>query len=188
MAPPALSMPQVAPAFGEVRLRAYEARDVAMVMDLSSDPYVPLIGTLPAHAGDAEALAFVERQQERLETGQGYAFCAADRVTDEAVGGAGLWLGSIAEGRASAGYGIAPRFRGRGLARQALTALTRFAWSIPGLHRVELYIEPWNIASVRTAEGAGYEREGLLRSHQEIGGERVDMLLHAAVRPRPGPR
>ncbi|MEU6643216.1 GNAT family protein [Saccharomonospora sp. NPDC046836] len=72
--------------------------------------------------------------------------------------------------------------RGRGVAGHGLAALTRFAWSIPALHRIELYIEPWNGASVRTAERAGYEREGFLRSHQEIGGERVDMLLYAAIR------
>jgi hypothetical protein len=28
----------------------------------------------------------------------------------------------------------------------------------------------------------GYECEGLLRNHQEIGGKRVDMLLYAAIR------
>ena len=50
------------------------------------------------------------------------------------------------------------------------------------LHRLELYIEPWNLASIRTAERAGYEREGLLRSHQEIAGERCDMVLYAAIR------
>jgi RimJ/RimL family protein N-acetyltransferase len=38
------------------------------------------------------------------------------------------------------------------------------------------------VASARTAESAGYEREGLLRSHQEIGGKRVDMLLYAKIR------
>ncbi|WP_184577291.1 GNAT family N-acetyltransferase [Streptomyces zagrosensis] len=75
-----------------------------------------------------------------------------------------------------------PRSRGRGIAGQALIALTRFAWSIPELCRIELYIEAWNVASVRTAELAGYEREGLLRWHQEIGGKRVDMLLYAAMR------
>jgi ribosomal-protein-alanine N-acetyltransferase len=36
---------------------------------------------------------------------------------------------------------------------------------------------------VRTAERAGYQREGVLRSHLEIGGRRRDMLLYAAVRP-----
>jgi RimJ/RimL family protein N-acetyltransferase len=47
---------------------------------------------------------------------------------------------------------------------------------------MQLHIEPWNTASVRTAERAGYEREGLLRSYLEIGGQRRDMLVYAAVR------
>jgi len=35
---------------------------------------------------------------------------------------------------------------------------------------------------VRTAERAGYDEEGLLRSHQPIGDTRRDMLLYAAIR------
>jgi [ribosomal protein S5]-alanine N-acetyltransferase len=182
MGPAKLAAPSIAPTFGDVRLRAFEHRDVAMVMDMSSDPYVPKIGSLTGNASREDALAFIERQISRLDTGVGYSFCVADNDTDEALGTAGLWLSSLAEGRASAGYCVAPRSRGRGIARQALIALTRFAWSIPELYRIELYIEPWNTASVRTAELTGYEREGLLRSHQEIGGKRVDMLLYAAIR------
>jgi ribosomal-protein-alanine N-acetyltransferase len=183
MSPARLVMPVPAPAFGHVCLRAFTERDVDMLLDLSTDPYVPTIGTLPANASRREALAYIGRQHERLATGAGYSFCAADRDTDEAVGGTGLWLASLAAGRASAGYAIAPRWRGRGLAGQALTAVTRFAWSLPELHRIELYIEPWNAASCHTAESAGYQREGLMRSHQEIGGRRADMLLYAAIRP-----
>jgi RimJ/RimL family protein N-acetyltransferase len=153
-----------------------------MVMDLSTDPYVPTIGSLPGNASREDALAYIGRQINRLDTGAGYSFCVADKDTDEALGTAGLHLAPIAAGRATAGYSVAPRNRGRRIAGQALTALTRFVWSIPELYRIELYIEPWNLASVRTAEHAGYAREGLLRSHQEIGGKRVDMLLHAAIR------
>ncbi|GAB3481135.1 GNAT family N-acetyltransferase [Amycolatopsis cihanbeyliensis] len=177
-----LAWPSAAPAFGEVRLRALTSSDVSMVLDLSTDPYLPQIGSLPGNADREQALAYIERQHERLGTGAGYSFCIADRRTDAALGVIGLHLASLAAGRASAGYAVAPRGRGHGVAGRALTALTRFAWSVPGLHRVELYIEPWNLGSVRTAEFAGYEREGLLRSHQEIGGNRVDMLLYAATR------
>jgi RimJ/RimL family protein N-acetyltransferase len=183
MSPARLVMPSVAPAFGDVRLRAFGERDVDMLLDLSTDPYVPNIGSLAAHASRGEALAYIDRQHDRLATGAGYSFCVADRDTDQAVGGAGLWLASVSAGRATAGYAIAPCCRGRGLAGQALTALTNFAWSKAELHRIELYIEPWNTASRHTAESAGYQREGLLRSHQEIGGRRVDMLLYAAIRP-----
>jgi RimJ/RimL family protein N-acetyltransferase len=63
-----------------------------------------------------------------------------------------LWLSDLPHGRATAGYFVAPSARGRGFAAAALTALTGFAWTMPGLHRIELHIEPWNTASTRTAE------------------------------------
>jgi RimJ/RimL family protein N-acetyltransferase len=56
----------------------------------------------------------------------------------------------------------------------------------PALDRIELFIEPWNTGSIGTAERAGYQREGLLRSHQEIGGRRRDMLLYACVKDAVG--
>jgi RimJ/RimL family protein N-acetyltransferase len=178
-----LVMPSEDPTFGAIRLRAFAERDAAMLMDLATDPYLPLIGTLPGDASRADAVEWIRRQHARLESGAGYSYCVADLETDQALATAGLHLGPIAEGRATAGYAVAPRSSGRGVAGQALQALTAFGWTIPAVHRVELYIEPWNLASLRTAARAGYEREGLLRRHQEIGGRRVDMVLWAAVRP-----
>jgi RimJ/RimL family protein N-acetyltransferase len=176
--------PDTPPVAGRVRLRAFTDDDVAMVLDLATDPYVPLIGTLPAHASVEEARAYVERQRGRWAEGRGFSFAVAEAATGRAVGGVGLWLAAgLAHGRAEIGYAIAPRDRGRGSAADALTAVTRFAWTIPALHRLELHIEPGNTGSVRTAERAGYQREGLLRSYLEIGGRRRDMLLFAAVRP-----
>lgn len=177
-----LVMPSSPPAHGAVHLRAFRADDVSMLQDLATDPYVPMTGTLPARADRAQALAYIDRQHERLATGAGYSFCVALRDSDEGVGQAGLSLTAIEAGRASAGYAVAPQFRGSGVAAQALTALTDFAWTLLELQRIELYIEPWNIASRRTAETAGYEPEGLVKQHQVIGGRRVDMLLHSAVR------
>jgi len=169
-------------AYGPVVLREFEVRDVPMAIEASTDPYISLIGTLPANASEQEAQDWVDRQRGRLAEGLGFSFAIAEADTDRAVGGIGLWLSGLRQGRATVGYSIIPSARGRGLAAAALIAVTEFAWTIPALHRIELYIEPWNEGSVRTAERAGYGREGLLRSHQEIGGRRRDMLLYAAVR------
>jgi RimJ/RimL family protein N-acetyltransferase len=167
---------------GPVILREFSYRDIPMAREMSTDPYVPLIGTLPANASDQEAQAYIDRQRGRLAEGTGFSFAIAEADTDRAVGGIGLWLAGLRQGRATVGYSIAPSARGRGLAAAALIAVTEFAWTIPALHRIEAYIEPWNVGSVRTAEQAGYQREGLLRSHQEIGGRRRDMLLYSTVR------
>ncbi|MGH3863775.1 GNAT family N-acetyltransferase [Actinokineospora sp.] len=170
---------------GPVLLRAFAERDVRLAFEFGEDPYIPLIGSLQAKPSDQEAMEWIHRQQGRLAEGMGLSFAIADARTDEAVGAIGLWLQNLAAGRARAGYSVAAAHRGRGFASSALTALTAFAWTIPALHRIELHIEPWNVGSIRVAENAGYQREGLLRSHQEIGGARRDMLLHAAIRAEP---
>ena len=180
--PPLPGWPPVPPAHGPVVLREFVPADLPLALELSTDPYVPLIGTLPAHATEVEAAAWIARQQRRWAEGAGFSFAVVEAATGRAVGSVGLWLRQLADGRATAGYAIAPSARGRGLAAAALTAVTAFGWTIPELHRIELHIEPWNTASVRTAAGAGYLREGLLRSHTEIAGRRRDMLLFAAVR------
>jgi RimJ/RimL family protein N-acetyltransferase len=169
-------------AYGPVVLREFEVRDVPMAIEASTDPYIPQIGTLPANASEQEAQDWVDRQRGRLAEGLGFSFAVAEADTDRSVGAIGLWLAGLRQGRATVGYSIIPSARGRGLAAAALIAVTEFAWTIPALHRIELHIEPWNEGSIRTAERAGYEREGLMRSHQEIGGRRRDMLLYATVR------
>jgi len=177
-----LALPVDPPTYDGVVLRGFDERDVDMVMNLATDPYLPQIGSLSGNADADQAREFIARQWGRLAQGAGFSFCVADARTGDALGTAGLWLAGLAEGRATIGYSVAPRSRGRGVAGRALTALTAFAWTIPDLHRIEAYIEPWNIASLSTAEIGGFRREGLLRSHQSIGGRRVDMLLYAAVR------
>ncbi len=160
-------------------------RDVEMAQELSTDPYVPQVGSLPPNARRDEAFAWVEGQKSRHSQGTGFSFAITDATSGDPVGHCGLWLKEFTEGRATAGYSIAPSARRQGYAGDALVALTNFGWTLPDLFRIALYIEPWNTSSIRTAERAGYVHEGLLRSHQDIAGERRDMLLFAAIRPRP---
>jgi RimJ/RimL family protein N-acetyltransferase len=62
-----------------------------------------------------------------------------------------------------------------------LRAASRWALTVLGVPRLELYAEPWNEASIRTAESAGFVREGLLRSWQEVAGKRRDMYMYSLL-------
>jgi [ribosomal protein S5]-alanine N-acetyltransferase len=62
-----------------------------------------------------------------------------------------------------------------------LKALSEWGLTLDGVARLELYAEPWNEASWRTAERAGFNREGLLRSWREVGAERRDMYMYSLV-------
>jgi ribosomal-protein-alanine N-acetyltransferase len=55
---------------------------------------------------------------------------------------------------------------------------------MPEVERLELYVEPWNEASWRAAEAAGYQREGLLRAWQRVGDARKDMFIYSVLPSR----
>ena len=171
------------PTSGTILLRQFTEEDAHLATEMGADPYIPLIGSLPPFPTDQQADEWIARQRSRYDEGIGLSFAIAEVDTGAAVGAIGLWLRHLAAGRATIGYAVSPAHRGRGIAAAALTALTGFAWTVPELHRIELYVEPWNTASQHVAEAADYHKEGLLRAHTEIGGARRDMLLYARVRP-----
>jgi [ribosomal protein S5]-alanine N-acetyltransferase len=143
-----------------------------------------MITTVPAAPDAASVQAFIDRQHERTVTGTGYSFVIADAGTDRGLGQIGLW--PLGGGRASVGYWVAPSARRRGIASSALALISEWGLSLPGLARLELYVEPWNEASWHAAEKLGYRREGLLRSWQQVGDARRDMYMYSLLEPSPG--
>jgi ribosomal-protein-alanine N-acetyltransferase len=164
-----------------VLLRPFEAKDRDVVASVASDTLIPLVTTVPASGRAEDVAAYLQRQHDRLGEGAGYSFAIADSVTDQAVGQIGLWTREIHLGRASVGYWVAPQFRRRGYARAALATVTQWASTLDGIHRLQLFVEPWNEGSWRAAEACGYHREGLLRSWERVGDEYRDMYAYSLL-------
>lgn len=105
-------------------------------------------------------------------------FCIA--VADEPVGGIGFTVHDDVERfSAEIGYWLSEQHWGRGIAPDALRAVTDYAMDTHGLHR--LYATPyaWNNASVRVLQKAGYVYEGRLRCSVFKEGRLVDQLLYS---------
>ncbi|MFC3963593.1 GNAT family N-acetyltransferase [Nocardia jiangsuensis] len=149
------------------------------------DPLIPLITSVPAGGDEVAGRDFVRRQHRRAATGPGWSFAIADADTDIAVGQIGLWRRDIAHGRASIGYWIESGHRGKGYAGGALRLLADWGAALDEVSRLELYVEPWNEGSWRTAESVGFRREGLLRRWLKIDGTPRDMYMYARL-PDPG--
>ncbi|MEU3861252.1 GNAT family N-acetyltransferase [Streptomyces sp. NPDC028722] len=174
-----LDVPELT-AGGGFTLRPWRLSDLPLVHEASEDDYIPLITTVPSPYSEPAGVAFIERQWSRATTGAGYTFVivASD---DRPVGQVGLWLKNLDEGRASLGYWVVRSARGQRAAAAALDAVAGWALRDLRIPRLELWVEPWNTASVRTAERVGFQREGLLRGWQLVGDERRDMFMYARM-------
>ena len=68
-------------------------------------------------------------------------------------------------------YGIAPRWRGRGLASRAARIAARWALSLPGVTAVELRIGQGHQASQHVAANAGFAMAGTITQYVPAPGE-----------------
>jgi len=154
--------------------------DLPAVQAAGRDPLIPLITAVPAYGDAAQCAGFLRRQWPRAVDGVGWSFVIEH--DGAAVGHIGLWPQPRDRERASIGYWLLAEARGDGLAVRALDILVSWAWAAVDLDRLELYVEPWNIASTRTAERVGFTAEGPLRRWERVGHHRRDMIMYALLR------
>jgi ribosomal-protein-alanine N-acetyltransferase len=105
-------------------------------------------------------------------------------VDEEAVGGIGFVLHTDVE-RVSAeiGYWIGEAHWGRGLATEALRAVTQYAIETHGLTRIFAVPFARNGASCRVLEKAGYVLEARLRRSAIKNGTITDQFQYAFIAP-----
>ena len=145
---------------------------LALEQDAAAARWVP---ELPAPDG-AGVVAFYDACRRE---GSLLHLVVAEPATDAYLGEMMLAFGEhrVAE----LGCCLAPAARGRGIATEAIVALTDWALAELGLGRVQVFVAPENVAAVSLAERAGFRHEGLLRSYWEHGDERLDVLILARV-------
>ncbi|SNY45079.1 GNAT family N-acetyltransferase [Paractinoplanes atraurantiacus] len=162
-----------------VLLRPWTLSDTDFVLTLTSDPLIPLISAVPAAPDPDAARAFITAQNKRHTEGRGWAWAVVDDGRPIGYVGA-LWTAQNA-GRASIGYWTGGQARHAGLTTDAVTTAAAWLLTDGGIARLEAYVEPWNTASARVAEKAGFHREGLMKSFAPIGGHRKDAYLYARI-------
>jgi len=131
--------------------------------------------------GEGEARAFIEEAASHLAAGTSVALAIADESTDVAVGSTTFHVWGSRHW--NVGYWVAQGQRRRGLATEAVTRLSRWAFSdYPRLARLSLYTLPGNEPSQAVALRAGFRQEGLLRRWGEANGEQVDWVMFSLIR------
>jgi RimJ/RimL family protein N-acetyltransferase len=162
-------------------LRPWRAGDVRSLVRYADNPNVArnLKDRFPSPYRAADARAWIKRVSRETPPTS-----FAIVVDGEAVGGVGLELGrDVFRRSAEIGYWLGEPFWGRGIATEALGAMTDYAFEQFDICRLEAGVFEWNPASRRVLEKAGYTLEGRARLSVTKGERTGDRLLYAVVRP-----
>lgn len=166
------------------RLRPWQPDDAPAILAACQDPDIQRWTTVPVPYGPDDAEDFLAHRVPEARARGGAAF-AVDDTTDGADGSlaGSMTLLHVERGVGEVGYWVAPWARRRGLGADALDTLASWAFSQQLAHRLELQIEPANVASRALAMRADFVPEGLLRGRVLVDGEPRDVLMHARLAP-----
>jgi RimJ/RimL family protein N-acetyltransferase len=165
----------------EIRLERLSARHLGGLAELGRDPEVQRFTYVPSPWKEGFEHTWLEGYEQAHEDGSRAGFAIVDESSGEFLGLAALVQIDRAGRQAEAGYIVAPKARGRGVAVRALQLLTDWALGEQELERVELRIAADNAASIRVAERCGYVREGVLRSVHFKQGRRADVAVYSRL-------
>jgi RimJ/RimL family protein N-acetyltransferase len=144
-----------------VRFRPLTEDDAEFAFRLMTDPeWIRYIGD--RGIGSAEdARAYLVRVYLPLYAEPGFGLMGVE-VAGELAGVCGI-LKRDALDDPDLAFAFLPRFRGRGLAREAAEAALRHAYGTLGLTRVAAIVDPENAASIRLLEALGFRFQRQLR-------------------------
>lgn len=169
---------------GVVTLRPWTDADVPAVAEACRDPEIARwIDDIPSPYTRADARAYVAACRRGWKDGSLWAFAVVDAASGEVVGSCGVAWQDQPHGVAEIGYWVRAEDRGRGVATRAVRLASEWAFDKGGVQRLQLRADAENTASRRVAEGAGFRREGVLRSvrYSQRQQRRVDFVMFSRL-------
>ncbi|MCC9043509.1 GNAT family N-acetyltransferase [Myroides sp. M-43] len=158
------------------KLRILEAEPYQEFLKLATDQEMEYYIGIPRDE-------VVEEKRKRLYGFRTYnksylMFLILDRVSDKVIGYCGFHTWYLEHNRAEIGYGLyTDKWKEKGVMTEVLKTVLDYGFSTMNLTRVEAFVSPDNIASLRTVAKMGFVKEGQLRGHYVDNGQVEDSVV-----------
>lgn len=163
------------------RLRPLCATDAAAFYDYLRDPAVTELTSYPVVSLQMVE-GMIERYQSRWATGELSKWGIAVEHDDHIIGNCGFNDWSKVHRWAEIAYELAPAYWGKGLMRQAVAKVIRWAYEQDHVDRLHAFVRVDNQRSQRLLESSGFVREGCLRSYRICRGQPYDFYIYSLLR------
>jgi ribosomal-protein-serine acetyltransferase len=168
---------------GVITARPFQPEDAAdvysAVVESQNDVANWLQGLKGLTLSDVES--YITSQPQAWNEDKAYNFAVLDAGTNRLLGGCGLTQIDRRHRLCNLYYWIRTGSTGQGYATRSVGLMARFAFESLGLQRMEILVEPDNLASLRVAEKVGAISEGYLRNRLYNHGEPRDAVIFSLV-------
>lgn len=166
-------------------IRCWEPKDAPLLKaatDSSIDHLLPWMTWAAADPQPVQKkIELIRHFRSKFDSDADYVYGVFNADESEAYGGSGLHTRAGTDAR-EIGYWITKAQARHGYATETAGALTKVAFEVSKMRRVEIHVAAGNEASIGVARKLGYVHEATLRQRLELhGGEVVDRLVFSLL-------
>ena len=168
-------------------IRCYEPADAPALKEAVDSSIEHLLPWMPWAQFEPQSLeekvALLRSFRGRFDLGEDFVYGVFAPDGSQVLGGTGLHT-RLGEGAFEIGYWIREGRIGEGLATELSAALTRVAFEVCGVDRVEIRVDPANERSAAVPRKLGFGEEATLRRRLPAGedGEPRDVIVFTLFR------
>ena len=106
-----------------------------------------------------------------------------DKKTKEIIGWCGFHTWYTDHNRAEVGYGLYDdSYKGQGLMSEVIAIVIDYGFKHMALERIEAFVSPTNVPSIKLLERMKFKKEGLLKHHYFDNGRMDDSIVFGLLR------
>jgi len=110
-------------------------------------------------------------------------FQIINKKTNTIIGWCGYHTWYLDHNRAEIGYGLFDdSFKGKGIMTEAIKPIVDYGFHKMNLHRIEAFIAPENVPSIKLVEKFGFKKEGVLKEHYFKNNVMEDSVVYSLLK------
>lgn len=164
-------------------LRQFKPEDIDVLYEMRSNTEVMnLIRREPARS-KADVAVIIKKINDEFAANNAITWAISMKDNPVLIGTIGFWRIEKENYRAEIGYMLHPDHHQKGIMHEAMQVALDYAFHVLGLHSVEAWINPINVASRKLAEKSGFVQEAYYRENIFFDGRFQDSVVYSLLKP-----
>jgi ribosomal-protein-alanine N-acetyltransferase len=162
----------------KIEIRYQKVRDAKRFFEIFNNSNFEFLSVIVKSLADEQKFLRGNHKKRKNNLEHNYAILYGTKV----VGAIGVRIINYRNYIGEIGYFIDEKYWGQGIATKALKLIERGYLKKLHISRMQLVIDPRNLASIKVAEKCGYKKEGLMKKAIKLNNKKVDAYLYAKAK------
>jgi [ribosomal protein S5]-alanine N-acetyltransferase len=162
-------------------LRQFTPDDIPSILALRFDEKVAEYLIRPMLHNEEETGAYINKMNAGIANNEFIIWGITLKGIDKVIGSICLWNFEKQHFRGEVGYEMQVQYWGKGIMREALSAIIQYGFNTLHMHTVAAIVSPGNAASIRLLERAGFVKEAHFRENIFHKGKFIDSVVYTLL-------